>query len=137
MVTFMAQTHELSDGGHLRVSVISDPVERERRTAQTWSFRWCQVQLSTENLTTHAIPNVGTSDSKTGMEPISIGTGKNGNRNEHRLTVWIPLCYLPDSLPVVRQRPLEAGNPESGLLPLPGSSCQNPIIFIDLESDSD
>jgi hypothetical protein len=122
----MAQTHELSDGGHLCVSVVSDVVEKKRRTAQTWSIRWCQVQLSTENLTIHAIPTVSTS--------IPISTSKNGTRKEHQLTVWIPCCYLPKGFPVGRRQQLEAGN--SGLLSLSGSSRQNPII-LDLESDSD
>jgi hypothetical protein len=125
----MAQTHELSDGGHLCVSVISDPVEKKRRTAQSWSFRWCQVQLSTENLTIHAI-RVPTS-----VPRAMISASENSTRKEHQLTVWIPRCYLPNGLPVVR-RQLKAGN--SGLLPGPlsGSSRQNPII-LDLESDSD
>ena len=135
MVTFVPQTHELSDGGRLRMFVISDAVEKDRRSEQTWSFRWCQVQLSTENLTTHAIPTVSTSESKS--VPISTS-----NRKEHRLKVWIPLCYLPNGLPVVRQRQLEAGSsgpPRRAPLALSasGSSRQNPIIFIDLESDSD
>jgi hypothetical protein len=131
----MAQTHELSDGGHLCVSVISDAVEKKRRTAQTWSFRWCQVQLSTENLTIHAIPTgtLSTSDS----ESAPISASENSTRKEHRLTVWIPHCYLPNGLPVVRQQQPEfealAGN--SGILPLSGSSRQNPII-LELESDS-
>jgi hypothetical protein len=125
----MAQTHELSDGGHLCVTVISDAIEKRRRTAQTWSFRWCQVQLSTENLTMHAFPN-GTAV----PSPISASENSIGNLKEHRLTVWIPRCYLPNGLPVVRRQQVEAGI--SGLLPLLGSSRQNPII-IDLESDSD
>ena len=131
----MAQTHKLSDGGHLCVSVVSDAVEKKRRTAQTWSFRWCQVQLSMENLSKHVIPTVSTS--------VPISASENSTRKEHRLTVWIPHCYLPKGLPVVRQQleleqlQVKAGG-NSGLLPLSGrgSSHQNPII-LDLESDSD
>ena len=128
----MAQTHELSDGGHLCASIISDAVEKKRKTAQTWSFGWCQVQFSTENLTLHAIPG------PTVSTPVPISASENSTRKEHQLTVWIPRCYLPNGLPVVpsqgrRQQP-GAGN--SGLLPLSGSSRQNPII-LDLESDSD
>ena len=127
MVTFMAQTHKLSDGGHLHVSVISDTVEKKSKTAWTWSFRWCQVQLSMEKLTIHVIPTGTVSTS------VSISVSENSTRKEHQLTVWIPHCYLPNGLPVVCQQQPEAGY--SGLLPLSGSSCQNPII-LDLESDS-
>ena len=129
----MAQTHELSDGGHLCVSVISDVVEKKRRTAQTWSFRWCQVQLSTENLTIHAsaIPTQAVSTSVPSASEKST-------RKEHQLTAWIPRCYLPKGLPVVRRHreQLEAGNSGLRVLSLSahGSSHQNPII---LESDSD
>ena len=64
---------------------------------------------------------------------VPISVSKNSTRKEHQLTVWIPHCYLPNGLPVVCQQQPEAGY--SGLLPLSGSSCQNPII-LDLESDS-
>lgn len=64
---------------------------------------------------------------------LPISTSKNSTGKEHRLTIWVPHCYLPNGLPVVRRQLLEAGN--SGVLPLSGSS-QNPIM-VNVESDSD
>ena len=74
----------------------------------------------------HAFPADGTA--------VLISASENDTGKEHRLTIWIPRCYLPNGLPVVGRQQLEANN--SGLLPLSGSSHQHPIM-VDLESDSD